>query len=76
MPSARKDSTNWRRFAPTARAMPISGFRSAASITKMRKISRMPAAMLNSPNTTNTVVNAAPISSANFTRSRLSGEIS
>ena len=49
MPSARKDSTRWRRLAPTARAIPISGFRSAASMMKMRKMRRMPAAIENSP---------------------------
>ena len=49
---------------PTARAMPSSVRRSAASITKIRKISRMPAAIENEPNVVKRDMNAAPCSSA------------
>src|SRR3989304_573127 len=49
MPSERKIWTRSKRLVPTARAMPISGLRSAASITKIMKISRMPAALGDSP---------------------------
>ena len=42
---------------PTARIIPISTFRSAASITKIRKISSMPAAIEKRPSTTKNVVN-------------------
>ena len=56
MPSDMNICTRWLRFVPTARIIPISTFRSAASITKMRKISSMPAAIENSPSTTKNVV--------------------
>ena len=42
-PSKRNICTRWRRWVPIARAVPISPRRSAASITKTRKMSRMPA---------------------------------
>ena len=48
------------RRVPTARAMPSSPRRSAASMTKIRKISRMPAAIENEPNVVNIDMNAAP----------------
>ena len=53
---------------PTARAMPSSPRRSAASITKIRKISRMPAAIENEPKVVNSDMNAAPCSSASLER--------
>ena len=49
---------------PIARAMPSSPRRSAASITKIRKISRMPAAIENEPKVVNIDMNAAPAVSA------------
>ena len=45
---------------PIARAMPSSPRRSAASITKIRKISRMPAAIENEPNVVKNAMNALP----------------
>ena len=45
---------------PTARAMPSSPRRSAASITKIRKISRIPAAIENDPNVVKNAMNALP----------------
>ena len=73
MPSARKDSTRWRRFAPTARAMPISGFRSAASMMKMRKMRRMPAAIEKSPKMMKMDVKTLPTSRATSMASFFSG---
>ena len=49
---------------PTARAIPSSLRRSAASITKMRKMRRMPAAIENEPNVVKNDMKAAPASSA------------
>ena len=48
-PSATNCWINCPRCVPTARAMPISERRSAASIVKIRTISRMPAAIEKSP---------------------------
>ena len=42
VPSKTNICTRWLRLAPTARAMPISDLRAAASMTKMRKIRRIP----------------------------------
>ncbi len=56
MPSERNTSVRCSRFVPTARIMPISTRRSAASITKIRKMSIMPAAIEKSPSTTKNVV--------------------
>ena len=53
---------------PTARAIPSSPRRSAASMMKIRKISRIPAAMENEPNVVNIETNAAPIRSASLER--------
>jgi hypothetical protein len=49
---------------PTARAIPSSLRRSAASITKIRKMSRIPAAIENDPNVVKNAMNAVPVSSA------------
>ncbi len=57
---------------PMARAMPISGRRSAASITKIRKINMMPAAIENRPKTMNIVEKAEPNRSAEVSPSLLS----
>ena len=53
--------------------MPSSPRRSAASMMKMRKMSRIPAAMENEPNVVNIETKAAPIASAVFRASRLVG---
>ena len=45
MPCDMKIWVGGGRWVPMARTMPISTFRSAASMTKMRKISRIPAAI-------------------------------
>ncbi len=63
-PSNTNPSTRWPRRVPTARATPISVRRSAASITKIRKISRTPAAIENVPNVEKSDRNDAPCSSA------------
>ena len=73
MPSARKDSTRWRRLAPTARAIPISGFRSAASMMKMRKMRRIPAAIEKSPKMMKMLVKMLPTNLANSIASFFSG---
>ena len=44
--------------------MPISGFRSAASMMKIRKMRRMPAAIEKSPKMMKTVVKTLPTSLA------------
>ena len=49
---------------PTARAIPSSLRRSAASMTKIRKISRIPAAIENEPKVVKKETNAAPALSA------------
>ena len=64
---------------PIARAIPSSPRRSAASITKMRKMSRIPAAIENVPNVVKKAMNALPASSAAaiascFERARLEAE--
>ena len=69
MPSATNDCTRWRRCAPTARAIPISDRRSAASITKIMKISITPAAIENMPSTRKIVVMKFPMSCVSSTRS-------
>ena len=56
---------------PTARAMPISDLRSAASITKIMKISSTPAPMENRPKARKNVVKMLPDSSARSTLSLL-----
>ena len=61
---------------PIARAIPNSPRRSAASITKIRKMSRMPAAIENDPNVVNIARNPAPISSADLIASRFTGATS
>ena len=58
---------------PTARLMPISVFRSAASITKIIIVSRMPAPMENSPSTMKKVISTLPASSAVLTPFALRG---
>ena len=58
-----------RRFVPTARAMPISDFRSAASMTKIITISSMPAPIEKRPSTRKNVVMKLPISRRRRTRS-------
>ena len=63
MPSARYVSVRCRRCIPTARAIPISERRSAASITKIRKISSTPAAIANSPKIRKNVTKIEPTSS-------------
>ena len=73
MPSAMKASMSWWRFMPTARAMPCSARRSAASITRIKKISSMPAAIVNRPSTMKMAVSCAPFSSAEAIRSALIG---
>ena len=59
-PSNRNICTRWPRRVPTARAIPSSPRRSAASITKIRKISRIPAAIENEPNVVKNDMKAAP----------------
>ena len=54
---------------PTARAIPISDRRSAASITKIRKIRRMPEAIANSPKIRKKVTKIDPMISASRTAS-------
>ena len=49
---------------PTARATPSSLRRSAASMTKIRKMSRIPAAIENEPKVVKKETNAAPAASA------------
>ena len=63
IPSARKLSVRCSRLIPTARAIPISGRRSAASMTKIRKISSTPAAIENSPKIRKIVTKNEPTSS-------------
>ena len=63
MPSARNVSVRCRRCIPTARAIPISERRSAASITKIRKISSTPEAIANSPKIRKNVTKIEPTSS-------------
>ena len=58
-------------MAPTARAMPNSERRAAASITKIRKISRMPTMMENRPNRMKKLVTKLPTCSAVSSRLRL-----
>ena len=55
---------------PTARAMPSSLRRSAASITKIRKISSTPAAIENDPKVVKNDMKALPASSAASSASR------
>ena len=71
MPSETNDCTRLPRCAPTARAIPISGFRSAASITKIMKMSMTPDAMEKRPSTRKKVVKMLPNSSAWWTASFL-----
>ena len=71
MPSDMNDCTRLPRCAPTARAIPISGFRSAASITKIMKISMMPEAMEKRPRMRKNDVKMLPNSSADSTASCL-----
>ena len=52
---------------PMARAMPISLRRSAANMTKIRKISSTPAKMEKVPKMVKTVVKIVPPTSANST---------
>ena len=56
---------------PTARATPSSLRRSAASITKIRKMSRIPAAIENEPKVVKKETNAAPTLSAALSASCL-----
>ena len=56
---------------PTARAIPSSLRRSAASITKIRKMSRIPAAIENEPKVVKKEMNAAPALSAALSASCL-----
>ena len=49
---------------PTARAIPSSPRRSAASITKIRKISRIPDAIENEPKVVKNAMNMPPTASA------------
>ena len=63
----------WRRLVPMARLMPISGRRSAASITKIRKISSTPTITLKRPNTRKTVVKMLAMLSACLMPSCLAG---
>ena len=56
---------------PTARATPSSLRRSAASITKIRTMSRIPAAIENDPNVVKKDTKAAPTLSALFSASSL-----
>ena len=63
-PSNVNISTRCPRRVPIARAMPSSPRRSVASITKMRKMSRIPAAIENVPNVVKKEMKAAPVSSA------------
>ena len=69
MPSAMNDSVRCRRRMPTARAMPISERRSAASMMNVRKISMTPAAMEKRPKTRKNVTKIEPINSPKPTRS-------
>ena len=71
MPSKTNISTRWPRWAPTARAMPISDLRSEASMTKIKKISTNPAVMPNRPATIKMVVKALAASSLSSSVSRL-----
>ena len=61
---------------PTALAIPSSPRRSAASITKMRKMSRKPAKIEKLPNVVKSDMNALPCSSAASSASRLTGSSS
>ena len=63
-PSYTNICTRWPRRVPTARATPSSLRRSAASMTKIRKISRIPAAIENEPKVVKKETNAAPAASA------------
>ena len=60
---------------PIARAMPNSPRRSAASITKIRKISRNPAKIEKLPNVVKSDMNALPSWSAVSSASRFTGSI-
>ena len=72
-------SVKWRRFIPTARAIPISDLRSAASITNVKNISIRPAAIEKSPkimkNATNTDPTSEPIAASSFLSSTTSSGI-
>ncbi len=68
-PSNRNICTRLRWRVPTARAMPSSPRRSAASMMKIRKISRIPAAIENEPKVVNSETKAAPIRSASLSAS-------
>ena len=57
-----------RRLAPTARAIPISDRRAAASITKIRKISSTPTMIENEPMIMKKLVTPDPASSASASR--------
>ena len=71
VPSNRNIWTRCRRLAPTARAMPISERRAAASITKMRKMSSTPTMMEKRPRVMKKVVTKLLMSSAASRMSRL-----
>ena len=58
---------------PIARAIPISPRRSAESITKIRKTSRMPATIEKLPKVVKSDMNALPCWSAVSSASRLLG---
>ena len=50
--------TRWPRRVPIARAIPSSPRRSVASMTKIRKMSRIPALIENVPKVVNIDMNA------------------
>jgi hypothetical protein len=60
-PSKANMQIRWERCIPTARAMPSSCLRSAASITKIRKIKSIPAATENCPKRTKRVEKISPL---------------
>jgi hypothetical protein len=64
VPSNTKVRTRLVRCIPTARAMPSSCLRSAASMTKIRKIRSIPAATENWPKRTKSVKKISPLWSA------------
>ena len=75
-PRRRRHGSRFERCIPTARAMPSSCLRSAASITKIRKMRSIPAATENCPKRTKRVEKISPWLSARSIASFFTGSAS
>ena len=74
-PSNMKSLMSCCRCIPTARAIPISLFRSAASMENIKNISNKPTPIENNPKVVKKVTNRLPIRFANSTKSAFIGTI-